>query len=445
MAAPAKKTPAAKEKAPPRTVPATNSLADAIGGIMADVGAEEDLISYRPVQTGINVLDYYNGRYFYNYDSEEYVPFTGLPIGKEIGIIGDTGAGKTTLLVQCAMALVAPYDDGVVYHIDLENAWSRERTADISGMSMDVVKVKYKKLKPLGLESMYEFIKRIIEIKKANIAKGLWMVTNVITGERMPVPTVVLIDTVAAIQTDEILGTKTAMGSALAEPGMQAKLNNMFAQRLAGIIGDVNITVMWVNHIRTSLPAVGPIQTRKRVQYLNKDESVPGGAGFPQYADYYLKMVPVESLTNAEGGYGINGKVVRCTIIKSRLSYDGRQFELILTDSGFSNAWTNLHFLKAQKAVEGAGAHMFLSWKDPATGEVHATRKFAFSQWAKLYESTTDAAVPSFRQIADNILSDLLHGLMPQPGTPDEAGILEVADDVVAAELESVLEGLEAA
>lgn len=382
-------------------------LASILANIGAEVGVKESR-SYKPVTTGIDVLDYFNARYFFNYETNEYELFMGAPMGKLILKIGNTGSGKTTLAVQEAMSMVAPYEQGSVFHFDLENAWSVERTADICGLPIEVVRQKYHRFDPVSLDKIYAFVKKVINAKQAAMREDpSVMVTDVRSGETIPVPTVIIIDTVAALQSEKVLAENEEMGSLMFEKGQQAGANNAFAQRLAGMIGDPNITIIAVNHIR-ELIQDGPTRKAKKVQYLNADETTPGGTGFPQYSDYYLKMQPVESLTNKmDEGFAIPGKIVRCTIVKSRLSFDGRQFELVLTGDGFSNTWTNLHFLKSQKLLKGAGAHMFVEAPDGRT-----TVKFAQRKWAELYDN--DA---TFREIADARILQALLDLVPEPGT----------------------------
>ena len=316
---------------------------------------------------------------------------------------------NTTLTVQEGMALVAPYASGTVFHFDLENAWSDERTADITGLSIDEVKAKYKRFKPVPLETIYSFVKKIINTKTEMMQdpnSEIWVVDER-TGERVPTPTVIIIDTIAALQSKQVLEDNEEMGSLLYEAGAQAKANNAFAQRLAGMIGDPNITIYAVNHIRVDPGPSGGPPKPKRVQYLAQDETCPGGTGFPQFSDYFLKMVPCESLTNKmDEGMAIPGKIIRCTIVKSRLSYDGRQFEVVLTANGISNAWTNLNFLRVTKSLKGAGAHLFVEAPD---GRV--TQKFAMRNWEGLYEG--DA---TFRDIADACIGEELLKIVPPPG-----------------------------
>ena len=212
------------------------------------------------------------------------------------------------------------------------------------------------------------------------------------------------------------------------EKGAQAGANNAFAQRLAGMIGKVNITMYAVNHIREAV-SDGPTRKAKRVQYLGADETVPGGTGFPQYSDYYLKMVPCDSLTlTIDEGFAIPGKIVRCTILKSRLSYDGRQFELVLTDEGFSNVWSNLHFLRKEKLLKGAGAHLFI--ENPESKEV--TQKFAMRNFYDLYMSDEN-----FKRITDATVLHYLEQVVPLPGTAAESSLMESAAAALALEAET--------
>ena len=429
--APPKKNDAAKvaKGTKVNTTPVGGGLLGDLDAIIGEMGVKEGRV-YKPVPSGINVLDYYNGRYFADHANPgEFELFTGIPQGKLILVIGYTGSNKTTLSVQAGMNLVAPYADGTVFHFDLENAYSKERVADVTGLPMDVVNSKYRRFDPVPLETIYAFVKKVRDAKLKRMAsdESVW-ITDETTGERVPVPTVIIIDTVAALQSNDVMNENSEMGSLMFESGAQAKANNAFAQRLAGMIGEPNITIIAVNHIRDAIQQ-GPVRKAKRVQYLGADETVPGGHGFPQYSDYYLKMVPSDSLTNKiDEGFAIHGKIIKCTIIKSRLSYDGRQFDLVASDRGIDNTWTNLLFLKSIKGVKGAGAHLFIEAPDG-----RQTAKFAQRNWAALYEGDAE-----FREIADARIGYELLNIIPQPGTPVEQELLEsglaVTDDDIPVE-----------
>jgi hypothetical protein len=332
-------------------------------------------------------------------------------------------------MVKCRTALAGCFDQkshrtyanfGDVFE---SNTDVREVETSIHELNALTDKINLDKLRKhiRSLEDAASDLVKVINTKQQMMTdpnSEIW-VEDVRTGERVPTPTVIIIDTVAALQSKQVMEEKEKMGSLLFESGAQAKANNAFAQRLSGMIGDPNITIYAVNHIRVDPGPSGGPPKAKRIQYLNQDETCPGGTGFPQYADYFLKMVPCESFTNKmDEGFAIPGKLVRCTIVKSRLSYDGRQFELVMTDSGFSNAWSNLHFLKKEKLVKGAGAHLFIEAPDG-----RQTQKFAQRNWAELYEG--DA---TFREIADACLEVALLNLVPQPGSQAEAEVQAEAE-----------------
>jgi RecA/RadA recombinase len=434
------KKPAKKAAVTDGSASISKPLDEILDGIMGDAGMFDQEVTYKPVATGINVLDYFNGRYFADWETDPVNPppilFTGVPRGKQIGFVGYTGAGKTTLGIQVGMAMVIPYEGATLYHVDLENAWSDERTADIVGLPMDVVRRKYRRTKPMSVEKLYEFIKLVINAKrKAAIENPDCLVEDVETGQLILPPTVVVIDTVAALQMDKIMDENVSIGSALAEGGEQAKFNNLLAQRTAGIIGEANVTMIWMNHIRDKLTTGTP--KAKRIQHMGAEESLPGGHGFPQMADYFLKMVASEILRPDEG-FKIRGKAVRCTIIKSRLSFDGRQFELILTENGFSNAWSNLRFLQTEKAISGAGQGQFFT--HPTDGTV--SRKFTLSKFASLYEEGSSSHDAEFRRIVDAVLEVKLLDLIPMLGSSQEAEVIAEGSAIAASEEAAAVESM---
>ena len=73
-----------------------------------------------------------------------------------------------------------------VKDFDLENAWSKERTADITGLPMEVVDRKYKRFDPVPLETIYAFVKKVINAKQEMMKdpnSEIW-VEDVRTGDR---------------------------------------------------------------------------------------------------------------------------------------------------------------------------------------------------------------------------------------------------------------------
>jgi hypothetical protein len=101
------------------------------------------------------------------------------------------------------------------------------------------------------------------------------------------------------------------------------------------------------------------------------------------------------------------------------LSYDGRQFDLVASDRGIDNTWTNLNFLKTVKQLKGAGAHMFIESPDG-----QQTCKFAQRNFAELYEGDE-----AFRDIVNARLAYELDGIIPQPGSSIEQELIESSEE----------------
>jgi hypothetical protein len=335
---------------------------------------------------------------------------------------GFAATHNTTEAVQMGIAICLPYEGAMVYHFDLERAWSKERTAEICGMTMAETDRRYKRLKKAPLERIMAFTLNIhlTKIKEGKSNPAMWVV-DVETGVRKLIPTVVLIDTVDALDS-EIDEEALKAGSALAEAGAQAKANNRAAKRLSGIIGESNITVIWVNHIREKIQT-GNTPEAKRIQHIGAKETIPGGHGFPQQSDLLLKLTPVGGALDMGEKMKIPGKVVRHIVVKTRLSYDGRAYNLILTKEGFDNDWSNLAFLASEKLLKGASSYLYLEHNGLQT------RKFAMSQYKELV--TTDA---NFREVANGVLLDALTALVPTPGSMEEADVIAAGRALIEAE-----------
>lgn len=110
--------------------------------------------------SGVDVMDYRNGRI------ERGVPTVGFDGGKIISIIGKSGSGKSTLAIQTACNIVAPYENGNVFHYDFERATNFARIETLSGWTPEVIEHKYKILqRNIYSESIYKVVKAIDKIK----------------------------------------------------------------------------------------------------------------------------------------------------------------------------------------------------------------------------------------------------------------------------------------
>lgn len=250
-------------------------LYDSIKDIIKEEGisTKDHFTSY---PTGVDLFDYRIG--FYDPISQEIN--TGLQSGKLFTVLGRSGSGKTTFAIQTAGSIVDKYDNGVVLHLDFEDATSVSRIMHLNNWDKETYNSKYQLLKGgISSEKVYSLAKGIEKTKKEKyddikIDSGKKDDEGNIIYE-LP-PTVIIIDSVATMFSAKII-EEEQMGGQM-DVTAQAKQNNTLIKRLSGssLLSDANIIIIAINHITTKID-INPMQkTPAAINYLKQDESVPG-------------------------------------------------------------------------------------------------------------------------------------------------------------------------
>jgi len=251
------------------------SLMNKIKGIMEEnkISADDTFLSY---PTGISMFDYRVG--FYEPLSKEIN--TGIEGGKLFTVIGRSGSGKTTFAIQTATNIVNKYENGMVMHLDFEDATNASRVMNLSGWDVDTYNQKYVLAKKgISSDSVYQLAKGI-EKTKMDDYDNLKVDTgrkdhNGETIYELP-PTVLIIDSVASMFSSNI-NEESEMGGQM-DVTQQAKQNNQLIKRLSGssALRNANIIIIAVNHITQKIDINPMMKTSAPINYLKQDESIPG-------------------------------------------------------------------------------------------------------------------------------------------------------------------------
>lgn len=227
-------------------------------------------VEYTPTfSSGIDVMDYRNGRI------EKGEVTTGFDGGKIITVIGKSGSGKSTMAIQMACAMVAPYENGSVFHYDFERATNYARIKTLSGWSDEVIENKYKILqRNIYSESIYKIVKAIDKLKNT---PETYDEIKIDTGRKdskgnpiyMLPPTVILLDSWALMMPEDISEEEKLSGSMSATS--IAKVNNAVIKRIAGPLERGNITLIAINHITTKIEINAFAKTQAAINYLKQD------------------------------------------------------------------------------------------------------------------------------------------------------------------------------
>ena len=67
----------------------------------------------------------------------------GIPDGSMVEFIGRSGCGKTTAIVQMAANIVRPFEEGCIWHDDIEGGSTEARRMQLTGFTTEELENKY--------------------------------------------------------------------------------------------------------------------------------------------------------------------------------------------------------------------------------------------------------------------------------------------------------------
>ena len=330
-------------------------------------------VSYR---TGFLPLDYRNGYMVQVRDLndkliQEY-PSIGIVGGTNITIIGKSGTAKTTFACQMAANIVKPFkDNAFVIHYDLEQALTYTRIKNITKLSHAELDDKYiLKQEKNYIEDIFDSIMKIANLKEAE-RDNFTYETNLKDEFNRPirafVPTIIIIDsipTLASIDSVKTVGRGDNKVETMEMEGgtysnRVAKALSQFYKRLMPIIKTYNITVIAVNHINHKIEINPMVHTQAQLNYLGKDESIPGGNAPLYFAHNLFKFISRDKYKEEEDGF--DGFDIDCLLIKSRTNKAGQSCKLVYNQvSGFDPILTQLKFAINNNLIDGRNPYRFI-------------------------------------------------------------------------------------
>ncbi len=311
--------------------------------------------------TGLDVFDYKNGKIINVQDDEPYYSI-GIDEGTYVMIVGPSGTGKTTLAIQMAAKIVESYEESQIIHDDIEAATNSARIEALTGWDRATIKEKYiHKDTGITSESFYKRIKMLADIKLKN-REELLIDTGVkdSNGEYIKIlpPTVFILDSIALLAPKDV-GDEEELSGQMSATSI-ARVNTSIFKRILPKLRAANIILFAINHLTTKIEINPMVHTKADVNYLKQNEAIPGGKAITYLANNILKLEAGAKLVKNEG-YGVEGFMVKGTLIKSRSNKAGQTFDLVYSqDRGYNNILSNFNMLKEVDKVKGAGKGYYL-------------------------------------------------------------------------------------
>jgi hypothetical protein len=305
------------------------------------------------VQTGLDLVDYYTGTISTNRESNEEYYNLGLPMGKILMYVGHSQSGKTTKAIQDAWGIVGPMNGDIIL-ADFERSSNdaRSRFKAITGMSDDEFEnsVTIFNHETMTAEFLKQQIFDIAEAKRG-LEKSDLLDWYTIEGKECKIfpPTVIIIDSVAAMRSKELLENKDMDGNMVA--AAIAKSNGAFLTSVEHLLEAYNITLMPIGHITKKI-TINPYAPKSiQLPGLQDDETISGGNKFVFLASYVFRLKAGKEYKD-DKDLGVQGRLVYCEFLKTRSGYNKMSCPLFYHGTrGFVNELTTYYQFKEELGI----------------------------------------------------------------------------------------------
>lgn len=344
---------------------AANKLMNSFRSIMAkskDSTKEADFDVLYP--SGFLTLDFLNGTMVHVNTPDiqtDYIA-SGIVDGSSNTFIGRSGCGKSTLCTQIIGNMMKMFPTSVAFIDDIEGSLPQIRKEFLLGLSAEELENRvYMRNTEITTENVYAQIKMIHD-EKINNRKEYEYDTGLYDtyGKRIYklIPTFYFIDSFAMLMPNDIADADEL------DQGMGAtkiaKTNTQVIKKISQLLKGANIILFTVNHILDAIQ-MGFMPAPAQIDGLQTSERLPGGKAALYLANNLIRLDEKTTLKETEG-FGINGKVVNLTLIKSRTNATRRAVPMVFnkTEGCFDNVLSVFFYLKSEGAIGGAGKSFFL-------------------------------------------------------------------------------------
>ena len=330
-----------------------------------------------------------------------------IPDGSLVIGIGRSGCGKTTAFVQMAANIIRPFDNGCIFHDDIEGGITYQRRKVLTGFTDEELENKYI-IRNSGItaENFYARIKMIYDLKMENYDEYVYDTGYVDTiGNKIfkLQPTVYILDSLALLMPGQF--TKEEQLSGQMSATAAAKTNSMSFKRIIPMLKEANIILFVINHITTKIEINPMMHTKGQLSFLKQGEELPGGRTVNYLANVFMRFDDNSKLKESEG-FGITGNLVDITLVKSRNSRAGQVATMVFNQSnGFDPELSLFVMLKNCNRIKGAGAYLYIDDHDDVKFS-QKNFKDKLMESPELQQYFTDAVSEELMKIPMDVISD---------------------------------------
>lgn len=291
----------------------------------------------------------------------DYVLDGGIAKGKIIEIYGENGTGKTTISIYIASQFIKKVPDKSVIYIDAEASFDSE-WAKKNGIDIEKA-LKSQQLFIAYPSSMDESFNMIIDAVKS--------------GE----VSLVILDSLAALAPAELYKEDDPIN--FSRPGLSAKKQTNFIERITGLLDSTQTSLLIVNQIRANISPYGASTT------------VPGAYALKHAVSTRLELKKKDYLGNKEAPVGIITQI-KCLKNKTGIPYRTENI-VISVFHGLSILESNVEFMINNGIIQRAGSFYIVG-----------NEKLRGKQAVFEYFSTHEAEYRQFLDYSINKLGELI-------------------------------------
>lgn len=328
-----------------------NSFLETKAKITTDTGIKQT------IPTGIDVLDTILGG--------------GFVIGALNIIVGQPGSGKSMLAMQ-AMGNGQKINNGKMLTSFLD---SEESTTTLRLANLGVRNPKIKPYSDMTVEKVFKFLEGLCLFKE--------------TKKIISDPSMVIWDSIA----NTLSQKEREVEDVNSIIGYKARLLSILVPKYVAKLTPYNICLIAINQLRDQM-SIGPYGPPKELKFMSTGKTMPGG-NILRFNAFHLLEMKTGAVLDGEK-YGFDGVVVKAKCVKNKLFPPNIEIELVGDFvRGFSNFWTNWHFLMKHERVKTAGGWTHL----------HQTPNIKFRSKEAPSRYTSD---PEFKEMFDNSVKECL-------------------------------------
>lgn len=276
----------------------------------------------------------------------------GFAIGAFSIIVGQPGSGKSMLAMKALGQGQREYNGEMLGgYLDSEVSTTSIRLSNLG--------VRYPKLKPysdITIEKVFKFIEGLCLFKEKK--------------KIISTPSIVVWDSIANTLSEKEREAED-VNSII---GFKARMLSTYIPKYVAKLGQHNISLIAVNQLRDVMN-IGQFAPAKDLKFMSASKDMPGGNVLKFNAFHLLEMKVGTVLTQDK--YGFDGIIAKVKCVKNKLFSPNIEVEVLGSfTTGFSNFWTNYHFLIKTKRLNSGAWNYLINLPD---------KKFRTKDAKKLY------------------------------------------------------------